>query len=1255
MENIKDIITYQYPYPLAVAAKRFNDSISHTDRFFSLATLIEFTIKYIASIAIGQYLRDEQTVPALQTLLKKNLARPTLGMWNELMRNCIQYYQDHPDRDFAIPKLKRKFNEKFHIDDRSSIPIVRGFRFMEKFLHPGKESNKSSITLPQFFDLIVLYRNRTWGHGIDRMNPDTCEQHTNIMLPAIEQILTELDFLLQYPLRYVHEARMEKGKCVHTMFLYMGAQFEKDKKDFVGDYHQEHRLYLCNDDGVPLLSLHPLLIIQRRNMFMMEFNDRNQKVTYRSVDSGEEFEPTDIDSYRITRLTDTHNKLDGVGLPVPKEDEGEEEEQPEEQPPEDEPETPPHPVEPPLPPAEDEEEPEPAPIEPLPADEPPVQPSPSAGELQELLLKLDGDARTAMEMSLGEALRLGQHYLGLEFLLMGLSRMPGALLEALENARLEPGHLRGALRGLTSIRYKDWRRLTRVQDIGAQALQNLQTGDHRAVVQKYTHDQNGDFAAQLENPSQADLQVFITPRLHQVLLAAADQAGQGSITVNRLIWACLQQMDSKAVQYALQEFVEGGQDPNQLIALAEQRLGEGSGEQPRQHPLPGRRPPQVQERPPGEKGARPQSPLAPRGLLSQYGRDLTELARSGTISPAVGDTAGQAMYQIGLILQQTQANNPILLGDSGVGKTAIIEGFAWRLAVGELHGQPVAPQLANKRIIDLSPNALMAGTRYRGDLEERLQALLREVREARGQVIVFIDEIHTILGGRSEGGLGTMADSLKPALARGEFPCIGATTVGEYRRHIESDPALARRFTPVWIEEPALDDAIQIVQMVAEQRLGPAHNVLYPIEVVREAVMLSVRYLHDEFLPGKAIKLLDQAGPRLVMGGSLRGASPKQTPPTQADNTQPLPYGEVTLELVRAIVSERTGVPLSSLSRDDRQRLLDMEKLLMLRIKGQDEAVRHVARVIKRARAGLGNPRKPLGVFLFAGPTGVGKTELALALAEALFDDDKAIFRLDMSEFMEKHQVSRLIGSPPGYVGYEEEGQLTGRLRRRPYSVILLDEIEKAHPDVQNMFLQLFDAGRLTDSHGNLADGRNAIFIMTTNLGAKVPMGFQRPQMATFTQQIKSAIEGHFSPEFLNRLDRIIFFEPLTEEALVAIFDKLFHDVQARLKGQGVEIEADEDFKHDLCRRNTDHQRGARDLQRAIEDEIVAPLTDQLLAGELQAGARVVIGPGGQITLQKNKKRSTRQARLDQEDGSAPDAPAEPPAPIPPKRTRGKK
>jgi ATP-dependent Clp protease ATP-binding subunit ClpC len=317
----------------------------------------------------------------------------------------------------------------------------------------------------------------------------------------------------------------------------------------------------------------------------------------------------------------------------------------------------------------------------------------------------------------------------------------------------------------------------------------------------------------------------------------------------------------------------------------------------------------------------------------------------------------------------------------------------------------------------------------------------------------------------------------------------------------------------------------------------------------------------------------------------------------------------VTVEIVREIVSERTGVPLTSLSQDDKQRVLNLEDKLKERVKGQDEAVREVARVVKRARAGLADPRRPLGVFLFAGPTGVGKTELGLALAEALFDEENAILRLDMSEYMEKHQVSRLIGSPPGYVGYHEEGQLTGRLRRRPYSVVLLDEVEKAHKDVQHLFLQLFDAGRLTDARGNLADGRNAIFVMTTNLGAKEALGFIG-QPTPYQNRLQAAIEEHFTPEFLNRIDRIVYFEPLTDELLLEIFDKLFQPVAERFRAQGILVEVTEPFKRKLCQRYASKERGARPLERAIEDEIIAPLTDRLLEGEIGPGMKVVVGKG---------------------------------------------
>lgn len=556
------------------------------------------------------------------------------------------------------------------------------------------------------------------------------------------------------------------------------------------------------------------------------------------------------------------------------------------------------------------------------------------------------------------------------------------------------------------------------------------------------------------------------------------------------------------------------------------------------------------------------------------------------------------MAQIGLILQQAQANNPLVLGDPGVGKTAIVEGFAYRLATDP----KVTSKLAGRRIVELPMAALMAGTKYRGELEERIQQLLNEVHSAKGQVVVFIDEIHAILGGKSEGGLAAIADALKPALARGEFPCIGATTEAEYRRYIESDPALARRFTPVRIEEPSVEEAIVIVAEVAKSYLSPRHGVVYPEDVIREAVNLAVRYIHDEYLPGKAIKLLDQAGPHTTMGGSGRVPTLRGIP----EKDQQTVTGSVSIETVRAIVAERTGIPLARLGEDEKQRILQMEQILRQRVQGQDEAIVQVTRVVKRARAGLSNVRRPLGVFLFAGPTGVGKTELALALAEALFGQEDAILRLDMSEFMEQHQVSRLIGAPPGYVGYQEEGQLTGRLRRRPYRVVLLDEMEKAHRDVQHLFLQLFDTGRLTDAQGKVADGRNAIFIMTTNLGAKEAMGFADAQI-TYQQKLQAAIEAHFSPEFINRIGRVIYFNPLSEGDIIEIFDKLFERVAARFRDQQITISVPESFKHSLCRRYTNPSYGARFLERAIEDEIVAPLTDRLLAGEIAAGMTVVL------------------------------------------------
>jgi len=784
--------------------------------------------------------------------------------------------------------------------------------------------------------------------------------------------------------------------------------------------------------------------------------------------------------------------------------------------------------------------------------------------LKSLFTHLNDDAHRALEIALGESLRIGQFWLGLEFLLMGLSRAESnALWELMQTLHLDPGELRGMLRGLVIVHAKDWRAQKDLRALGAAALPALQEATPQALSGLYLQ---GD-------PTRLPASPVITPRLLAILRQAVELADGEPVSPNHLLLAAMQHPQCPPINLLIGLMLNSQYDPPQFI----DRLVDLSGVKP-----------DAVAPPHEEQAAKPQvyrairqpnppEPPSGLGLLGKYSRDLTALAQAGEISPAVGEYAHKAMVMMGLILQQAQSNNPILLGDPGVGKTAIVEGFAYRLA----RDPEVIAILSGRRVVDLPMAAILAGTSYRGQMEERLQAILKEVGAAQEKPIIFIDEIHAILGGKVEGGLGAIADALKPALARGDFPCIGATTVAEYRRYIETDPALARRFTPVWIEEPSIADAIEIAKGVAAERLAPHHRVAYPDEVIAEAVHLAVRYIHDEFLPGKVVKLLDQAGPRVTMGGSLRGAG-------AVDASQPV-GGVVTIEVIRQIVAERTGIPLEQLSQSDKERLLGLEKTLQMRVHGQDEAIQAVASVVKRARAGLADPRRPLGVFLFAGPTGVGKTELALALAAALFDDEKALLRLDMSEFMEKYSVARLVGSPPGYIGYKEEGQLTGRLRRQPYCVVLLDEIEKAHPDVQHLFLQLFDAGRISDARGRLVDGCNAMFIMTTNLDA-------------------ASIQAKFSAEFSNRLDCEVHFNPLTAELLVAIFDKLFEQAGRRFAGKGLQVELSPEFKAKFCARHASIEFGARPLERAINEEIVTPVADRLLAGEITH--EIMISPG---------------------------------------------
>ena len=566
-------------------------------------------------------------------------------------------------------------------------------------------------------------------------------------------------------------------------------------------------------------------------------------------------------------------------------------------------------------------------------------------------------------------------------------------------------------------------------------------------------------------------------------------------------------------------------------------------------------------------------------ILDQYSRDLTELAASGAIDPVVGREAeiGRAIQ----ILARRSKNNPVLVGEPGVGKTAVAEGLAVLVAGGR------APEeLRRKRIVSLDVPALLAGTKYRGDFEDRVKSVLRDVRRA-GDVILFIDELHTIVGAGSAEGAIDAANILKPALGRGEVQIIGATTPEEYRRHIEKDAALERRFQPVQVREP---DGALALEMLRSLRpaLERHHRVTLPDSALEAACTLSVRYLSDRFLPDKAIDLVDEAAAAVHVAGGRTAER----------------------EDVARVLSDWTGIPVTDLTKSESERLTGLEERLRQRIVGQDEAVSAVARAIRRGRVGLKDPARPVGSFLFCGPTGVGKTELCRALAEAVFGSRDAMIRLDMSEYMEKHSVSRLIGSPPGYVGYEDGGQLTEKVRRRPWSVVLFDEIEKAHEDVWSILLQIMDDGRLTDSTGRRVDFSNTVVVITSNVGARaitdsrVPLGFASGETGdeSMRESVRAELRRTFRPEFLNRVDETVIFRRLDAEDLLAITEKLLGQVAQRFAALNVRLEVPEESARRLAALGQSADYGARPLRRVIRREITDRGAQMLLDGSAAAG-----------------------------------------------------
>src|SRR5690625_822346 len=638
-------------------------------------------------------------------------------------------------------------------------------------------------------------------------------------------------------------------------------------------------------------------------------------------------------------------------------------------------------------------------------------------------------------------------------------------------------------------------------------------------------------------------------------------------------------------------------------------------------------------------------------VLDQFGRNLTQAARESKLDPVIGRS--DEMERVMQVLSRRTKNNPVLIGEPGVGKTAVVEGLAQAIVRGD-----VPETLKDKQLYTLDLGALVAGSRYRGDFEERLKKVLKEIR-TRGDIVLFIDEIHTLVGAGAAEGAIDAASILKPMLARGELQTIGATTLDEYRKHIEKDAALERRFQPIQVDEPSVEDSVAILRGLRD-RYEAHHRVSITDEALQAAATMADRYISDRFLPDKAVDLIDEAGARLriqrmstppeikeydarieevrkekeaaIDGQDFEGAASlrdkEQTLQDERNQKEQewrdeAAHGiaEVDEDLIAEVLSKSTGIPVFRLSETEAERLRNMEDELHRRVIGQDEAVKSLSRAIRRTRAGIKDPHRPTGSFIFAGPTGVGKTELAKTLSEFLFGDEDALITLDMSEFQEKHTVSRLFGAPPGYVGYEEGGQLTEQVRRRPFSVVLFDEVEKAHQDLFNSLLQILEEGRLTDSQGRVVDFKNTVIIMTTNLGTfdisrGVQTGFQSiSDTQTGYERMKATVQEelrqHFRPEFLNRVDDVIVFPQLSEEEIVEIVDLFVNSLQDRLTEQNLTIELDTESKELLARRGYDPSMGARPLRRTVQDLLEDKLSEKLLYGEIPANSHIVVTTKG--------------------------------------------
>src|SRR6187397_260592 len=720
-----------------------------------------------------------------------------------------------------------------------------------------------------------------------------------------------------------------------------------------------------------------------------------------------------------------------------------------------------------------------------------------------------------------------------------------------------------------------------------------------------------------------------TPRAKKVLelsLREALQLGHNYIGTEHILLGLIREGEGVAAQV----LVKLGADLNRVRQQVLQLLSGYQGKEPAE----------------GSTGGRGEGTPSSSLVLDQFGRNLTQSAREGKLDPVIGRE--KEIERVMQVLSRRTKNNPVLIGEPGVGKTAVVEGLAQGIVKGE-----VPETLKGKQLYTLDLGSLVAGSRYRGDFEERLKKVLKEIR-TRGDIILFIDEIHTLVGAGAAEGAIDAASILKPMLARGELQTIGATTLDEYRKHLEKDAALERRFQPIQVGEPSLAHTIEILKGLRD-RYEAHHRISITDAALVAAATLADRYVNDRFLPDKAIDLIDEAGARLrirrmtappdlrefdekishvrrqkeaaIDGQDFEKAArlrddEKRLSQQRAEREQQWKSGdmdvvaEVDEELIAEVLAASTGIPVFKLTEEESSRLLNMETELHKRIVGMDDAIKALSQAIRRTRAGLKDPRRPGGSFIFAGPTGVGKTELAKTLAEFLFGDEDSLIQLDMSEYSEKHTVSRLFGSPPGYVGYEEGGQLTEKVRRRPFSVVLFDEVEKAHPDIFNTLLQVLEDGRLTDSQGRMVDFKNTVIIMTTNLGtrdiSKASMGFSagpdsRSEYDRMKNKVIDELKQHFRPEFLNRVDDTIVFPQLTRAEIVAIVDLEIAKLDTRLKDKDMGIELTQAAKDLLAKKGYDPVLGARPLRRTIQREIEDALSEKILYGELKSGEFVLV------------------------------------------------